>query len=232
MAMIFKSSFLTGRLFQSNEGYTLLELLLSIVVGSLVIGVAYSSYYMVSGQYEKHSDISNMHQAGRQVLEMISRDLRMSGYEAFTSSLAAISPDFTIAAGAGSTACFDSLVITYDEVDAAGTFIRRVNVTYSVALSGARSELSRSRTDAVSGAVIDASALLAVNLEYLQFFNYTAGDNTAVDIELVVRSNNQHGRNRTYARPAYFRGAACGLNGTTDSFIRHNFFTTVFMRNV
>ena len=66
---------------QTDSGYTLVELLMATAVGAVVVAAAYASYAVVSGYYEKLSDMANLQDTGRQSLYMMVRDIRMAGYE-------------------------------------------------------------------------------------------------------------------------------------------------------
>lgn len=63
-----------------QSGLTLVELLVAMVVSTIVIAAAYGSYSLIKNQYEKVVAVSEMHGNGRTVVDLMSRDIRMTGY--------------------------------------------------------------------------------------------------------------------------------------------------------
>ena len=61
-------------------GVTMVELLISLVVGSLVVTAAYASYAVVQSIQSGSGEQSEINQSGREVVRMLSRDLRMAGF--------------------------------------------------------------------------------------------------------------------------------------------------------
>jgi len=64
-----------------RKAYTLVEMLVALAVGAIVVMATYASYEMVNTQYQKNTDIANMHTSGRAIMQMIERDVRMAGFE-------------------------------------------------------------------------------------------------------------------------------------------------------
>jgi len=64
-----------------RSAYTLTELLVATAVGSIVMAMAFSSFSVINQKYQKYSDLSNLHRSATQVLNIITRDLRMAGYQ-------------------------------------------------------------------------------------------------------------------------------------------------------
>jgi len=65
----------------ARQAYTLVEMLVALAVGAIVVMATYASYEMVNTQYQKNTDIANMHTSGRAIMQMIERDVRMAGFE-------------------------------------------------------------------------------------------------------------------------------------------------------
>ena len=65
----------------NRQAYTLVEMLVALAVGAIVVMATYASYEMVNTQYQKNTDIANMHTSGRAIMQMIERDVRMAGFE-------------------------------------------------------------------------------------------------------------------------------------------------------
>ena len=63
------------------KAFSLVEVLVTILLSSIVIAGAYSSYQMVDLQYIKNKEISDMHTQGRAVMRILERDIRMAGFE-------------------------------------------------------------------------------------------------------------------------------------------------------
>lgn len=63
-----------------NRGFTLVELLVSLLVGAIVISGVYASFQLVQGQYNSISTRADVNELGRAVLRVLERDLRMSGF--------------------------------------------------------------------------------------------------------------------------------------------------------
>ena len=59
------------------KAFSLVEVLVTILLSSIVIAGAYSSYQMVDLQYIKNKEISDMHTQGRAVMRILERDIRM-----------------------------------------------------------------------------------------------------------------------------------------------------------
>ena len=106
---------------QTDSGYTLVELLMATAVGAVVVAAAYASYAVVSGYYEKLSDMANLQDTGRQSLYMIVRDIRMAGYEhyaynkatkTYESEYGSVSESIKITDSGD--ACCDGIDVTYD----------------------------------------------------------------------------------------------------------------------
>lgn len=114
-----------------STGFTLVELLVSLIVGSVISMGIYASFQMVKGQYEQLTAKATMSETGRAVLGILERDLRMAGYThrgadgAF--QLGAMSQDpFTIASDK------NGFSVVYDYVDPVTDSVTRQEVTYSL----------------------------------------------------------------------------------------------------
>ena len=64
-----------------TKAFTLVEMIVAMAVSTIIIAATYASYDMVSTQYKKNLDISEMHQSGRAIMQIIERDIRMAGFE-------------------------------------------------------------------------------------------------------------------------------------------------------
>jgi len=114
---------------RGNKGFSLVELLIGLAIGSIVIGGVYASYQVVQNQYEKLSAKAEMHQIGRVSMEVLARDIRMAGYTHRGSTGAyqfgAISQDPLQIDGDGR-----GIKIIYDYQDPATNAVERRRITY------------------------------------------------------------------------------------------------------
>jgi len=118
-----------------RRGFTLVELLVTMAVSSIIIGATFASYQMVANQYNKNTDIANMHTAGRAIVQMIERDVRMAGFVYLdadaVNTYGAIAKPLVIT-NSGNKCC-DSVAITYDKIDEQSKKVERIRITYSTA---------------------------------------------------------------------------------------------------
>ena len=62
-------------------GLTLVEILIGIVVSMLMMGAMYTSYSIVNNTYSQVTSRATISRAGRDVVGMMMRDIRMAGYK-------------------------------------------------------------------------------------------------------------------------------------------------------
>ena len=65
---------------QQSTGFTLVEMLVALAVGSIIVSGSYASYVLVANQYEKIRGVADMHTSGRAIMRIIERDIRMAGF--------------------------------------------------------------------------------------------------------------------------------------------------------
>jgi len=118
-----------GFFMRANKGFSLVELLIGLAIGSIVIGGVYASYQVVQNQYEKLSAKAEMHQVGRVSMEVLERDIRMAGYTHRGSTGAyqfgAISQDPLLIDSDGR-----GVKIIYDYQDPSTNAVERRRITY------------------------------------------------------------------------------------------------------
>ena len=66
---------------QKQKGFTLIELMVSLAIGSLVLIGVYDIYISQSSQYMLRYQVSDMQQSARIGMDMMSREIRMAGYD-------------------------------------------------------------------------------------------------------------------------------------------------------
>lgn len=119
------------------SGYSLVELLVAIVVGSIVIAAAYGSYQVVLGMFIHSDQQAELHLAGREAMYLLSRDIRMAGFEnPENTTLGAITTPLNnvvsplLPCGTRDDYTNHELTIQYDDMNS-GPDIRHT-VTYSI----------------------------------------------------------------------------------------------------
>lgn len=226
------------------NGYSLLELMLAMAVGSIILLGTYTANVIVAKQYERISSFSQVQEIGIPSLRIITRDLRMAGHEAMDAN---IEPVFgTIATPITITdsgdACCDSIVIIYD-LDST----TRYRVTYSVAERTAATVVAPI-TPAINGLymqietwdnvgltwnITTASALVADHIEDLQFTGSDvdgSGNPMIVDVFMLFRSKSLLPQAVTYTKPAETSG---NFNyNVTDKYHRDEFSATINIKNL
>jgi len=67
--------------FKNIAGLTLIEILVGVVVASVMVTAMYTSYNVVNNSYSKVTDRASISRSGRDVIEMLMRDIRMAGFK-------------------------------------------------------------------------------------------------------------------------------------------------------
>ena len=62
-------------------GLSLVEMLIGIVITSMMIAAIYTSYNVVNKSYSQVTDRAKISRSGRDIVEMLMRDVRMAGYK-------------------------------------------------------------------------------------------------------------------------------------------------------
>ncbi len=99
-------------------GVTLIEILIGIVISSIMMGAMYTSYTAVNNTYRQVTDRAKISQAGRDVVGMMVRDIRMAGYKYFNDTIKTHdkhAPIIITKSGDFKTAC-DKIEIVYGDV--------------------------------------------------------------------------------------------------------------------
>lgn len=218
-----------------QSGYSLLEMILAMAVGSIVIAASYASYAIIGRQFTRNIAFSEVQEGGLAALSLVSRDLRMAGYKALDaatleSTYGAIAAPLTITDS--DDACCDSVAIIYDQ-----STILRQRITYYVA---ARANPVRNAlfmdVDTWDGATWTAVTDAALVVDYVEDFQLEGSDlnvdgNPAlVDVSLVMRSQTPRANAAPYVKNDYDIGNY-NIN-ENDRFHRDEFNATVNVRNL
>jgi prepilin-type N-terminal cleavage/methylation domain-containing protein len=234
---------------EMRSAYTLTELLVATAVGSIVMAMAFSSFSIINTKYQKYSDLSNLHRSATQVLNIITRDLRMAGYQDLDSVngawyQVAVSADNNSNSERGS----DAITIIYD-IDKQN----RIKVKYYLACKElnkctekeGRYRLYKTKWSKVNGswkpdADYEGQAV-ADYIDDLQFkYNMVNGNSEnsidpdevknlrSVDISIMLRTARKHKKDKNYRHELEDNGQF-NLEG---GYIRETFPTTAFTRNL
>lgn len=76
-----KYSFTTLKIHYGISGFSLIELLIAMAVGLIIIGATYSVFIIQNKQINNQDKIVEMQQNVRAAMDMMSREVRMAGYD-------------------------------------------------------------------------------------------------------------------------------------------------------
>lgn len=217
------------------SGYSLIELILAVFVGSIVIAGAYASYSVVAAQYNRSSGVSEIRDFAVPTIGIISRDLRMAGHRAVDSNIESvygkIDPPIQITDTA--SACCDSFFVAYDKDEST-----RLKVTYTVA---ARTNPDRNALfmdiDQWDGNAWNNTTNDAIVADYVEDFQIEGSDNnsagypTLISFNIVFKSKNKNQTPVTFTKSAYGSGNNDSYT-ITDNYLREEFDTSVILRNL
>ena len=79
--------------FNNIIGLTLVEILIGIVVSMLMMGAMYTSYSIVNNTYSQVTSRATISRAGRDVVGMMMRDIRMAGYKYYGDTVSYVPGD-------------------------------------------------------------------------------------------------------------------------------------------
>ena len=190
---------------RNNKGLTLIEILVSLVVGSIMMIAIYFSYSVFANSYLAIIEKMNVNKTLRNSMATILKDLRAAGYVDINTSLAKNISNFITATEGGSTNP-DSINIIYD-LDRA----QRLQVTYKLNknpdnLTNQLTKTIKVCTDSNCTGPAGPSSVpetaIADLVEDLQFFFYQENGSKLnsisdpklikyVEVNLVVRSASQ-----------------------------------------
>ncbi len=218
-----------------ESGYTLVELLLAVFVGSIVLAGAYASYSVVAAQYQRNAGISEIRDFAIPTIKILSRDIRMAGYKAVDSDIQSTYGDIVtpISITDVNAACCDSFYVVYDKAAD-----ERYRVTYFIA---ARSDPDRNalymdieQWDGDSWVMQTNDALVSdyvVDFQLEGASNNDSGDPTLVNYNIVFQSRSKTKTPNTFTKSEY----GSGNNDSyvvTDNYLREEFDTSIRLRNL
>lgn len=71
---------LTAKKIKKFLGFTLIEILIGIVISTIMMAAMFTTYNVVNNSYSQVSDVASISRAGRDVVSMMMRDVRMAGF--------------------------------------------------------------------------------------------------------------------------------------------------------
>jgi len=67
--------------FKNIAGFSLIEMLISVVISTIMMAAMYTTYNIVNKTYSQVADRAKISSAGRDIVEMLMRDIRMAGFK-------------------------------------------------------------------------------------------------------------------------------------------------------
>lgn len=239
---------------KDSKGFTLVEIMMALAISGIIVAAIYAAYMSQQRTYLAQEQVAEMQQNIRAGIDMLSREIRMAGY------------DPTGGAGAGiTTASAGQISFTKDDNDNAGNqnsdgdtgdTDENLDFGFSAAAgndanrdglpdnanNGVPNVLSLGRqTGGLGGYQIIAENIQAIEFRYLDAdgaVTPTLADIRSVQISILARAGQP---DRNFTNTATYTpasGVAWDLNGITagnaanDNFRRRLLITTVQCRNM
>ena len=240
--------------FKNESGFTIVELMISLFIGMVVIVAVYSAYIIQQRSYVTQDQVVEMQQNIRAGLDIMTREIRMAGYDPQESGTAGIEEAYADAIYFTADYNEDGNVsLGGDDTGEHIAFDLYTNSGVSV-LGITRSSSSITMTESPAGSGHFEAAghqAIAENIERIEFF-YTLNDGTqttsptaaqlnqisSVQISVLAVAGQRDAKytNNNVYTPA--SGTAWDLNGTAagnapgDNFRRRLLIMTVQFRNM
>jgi type IV pilus assembly protein PilW len=182
-------SFWQKRNIKRQQGFTLVELLVALVITGVVVGGIYSAYYSQQKSYLVQEEVAGMQQQLRAAMHLIERDIRLAGYDPNRSAGAGIraananSIRFTSDIHDGADNNADGVI---DEPDEEGngdgdTLDAGEDMTYLRLDPDGNGVFDLYRRDAVAG----TDQLLALNVDAINFVYLNNTGNITADLSAI-----------------------------------------------
>ena len=227
-----------GCLSHPELGFSLIEVLVATAVSAIALAGLLVAFDLVEKQHSKIRDIAMVRQAGWNVLRVLERDLRMTGFVYRTDSgnipFGEITTPITVVDSG--TNCCDEMTVIYDRHDEAAGTTDRVRIRYWVSphngTKGTRGRLFKQVNILAPAAATGPEEAMADFIEDLQIVR--AGTDPTpdqlIEIYLALRPSREYERNVAYEREDHFPGNSdIKLD---DGFRRSGFSTSVALRNL
>ena len=154
---------------QTNKGFSLVEMMITLAISAIIIGAAFGSYTIIARNYDWQTDMKYISQSARTVINMIQKDIRNAGFR-FESSAAITDPVKIFDAGD----CCDRIEIIYDETESPA---KRVKIEYRLqqySQDNTRYRLYKKKTNMTNNTV-EYDSPIADYVEALQFLGAKSG---------------------------------------------------------
>jgi len=189
-----KFKYLKELINKNQTGITLIEILVALVISTIVIAGLYVAYSFIAKQFLQQTERGNIYNSGRNLITIISRDLRMAGFQHYDNSTSIINP---IVMDNGTC---NQICIVYD-VDSGASYQRRRIIYY------VKNEKMYRKIEKESGGsytVLDEykneeDTLLAESVKQLKFTFYDKDGNksssfskdshSTVEVEITIKIN-------------------------------------------
>ena len=189
-----KFKYLKELINKNQTGITLIEILVALVISTIVIAGLYVAYSFIAKQFLQQTERGNIYNSGRNLITIISRDLRMAGFQHYDNSTSITNP-IVMDNGACNQIC-----IVYD-VDSGASYQRRKIIYY------VKNEKMYRKIEKESGGsytVLDEykneeDTLLAESVKQLKFTFYDKDGNksssfskdshSTVEVEITIKIN-------------------------------------------
>ena len=106
--------------FNKNAGLTLIEIIIGVVISSIMMAAMYTTYSVVNNSYSQVTDRAKISRAGRDIIGMLMRDIRLAGFKYYYGVNAAGIPknDYLQYIGGDSSVkdSHDPIIIVKDEL--------------------------------------------------------------------------------------------------------------------
>ena len=189
-----KFNYLKELIINKNQaGLTLIEILIALVITTIVLAGLYTAYSLVAKQFLQQTERGNIYNSGRNLITIISRDLRMAGFQHYDNSTSIPNPI--------DSSCKE-ICIVYDVDD--GSSYQRRRIIYYV---DEKEEKIYKKIEKKSGGnytVLDEyknedDTLLAESVKQLKFTFYDKDGNSSssfskdthstVEVEITMKIN-------------------------------------------
>ena len=121
-----KFNYLKELIINKNQaGLTLIEILIALVITTIVLAGLYTAYSLVAKQFLQQTERGNIYNSGRNLITIISRDLRMAGFQHYDNSASITNPILI-----NNSSCYDKEICIVYDVDYGSSYQRRRIIYY------------------------------------------------------------------------------------------------------
>ncbi len=216
-----------------RQGFTLVELMVTLVIAFVITGAAYAAYVVQQKNYTVQEDVAEMQQNIRVALEVMAREMRMAGFDPTFSGEYGIVEATANRFRFTSDLCRDGGIPAGCTAGGQSITERYLYELYDSSGDGAADALRRT----------PGGSAVADNIEYLEFL-YTLRDGSVtqtptpaqlkkiviVEITLLARSSEED--HKFVAHQTYITGSGIILGPYKDRYRRRMLVTTLQLRNM